>query len=122
MKKSIQFLFFSLMIVFVSCSSSSKKDKIYASNLKITNGKEIFNGKGDCASCHAVSDELVGPSLKVISTVYKTKGNLVDFFKQKAAPIIVPGHAEGMKMNFPILNKMSEDELVSLEAYILNIK
>lgn len=110
------------MFFLFSCSSSSKEDTAYAKQLQIESGKKIFNGKGNCASCHDVSKELVGPSLKVIASVYNNDGNLIDFFKQKTAAKVVPGHAEGMKENFAILAKMSDEELQALQAYILNIK
>ncbi len=123
MKNLIQVTLVIVSTLFLfSCSSSSKEDTAYAKQLQIESGKKIFNGKGNCASCHDVYKELVGPSLKVIASVYSKNGNMIDFFKQKTTAKVVPGHAEGMKDNFPILAKMSDEELQSLQAYILNVK
>lgn len=122
-KQSLLFiLILSSFSFFVSCSSATKQDVKYAKKLRIESGKTIFNGKGNCASCHDVSQTLVGPSLQVISSVYNKKGNMIAFFKQKEGAIVVPGQSDGMKPNFGILSKMSEEELLSLEAYILSIK
>ena len=111
-----------ILIGLNACSSSSKEDKSYASKLRIEAGGKIFNGKGNCASCHHSNDALVGPSLNVIASVYSKTGSMLDFFKQKSGPIVVPAQTDGMKANFTLLKSMSEEELLSLEAYILSSK
>lgn len=36
-------------------------------------GKEIFDGKGTCATCHKTDSKLIGPSLQDITKIYKEK-------------------------------------------------
>ena len=82
-------------------------------------GKELFEGKGNCISCHLVDQKVIGPSLQEMSKIYKTQnGNIVDFLKNDAAPIIDPSQYEIMKANFAITKEMSDTELKALEAYI----
>jgi len=82
-------------------------------------GKEIFEGKGNCISCHQVDAKLIGPSLVDIATIYKQKkGNIVAFLKEEAEPIVDPSQYAVMKTNFAITEEMSDEELQSLEAYI----
>lgn len=82
-------------------------------------GKEIFEGKGNCTSCHQVDQKVVGPSLQEIAKIYKEKnGNIVAFLKDDAAPIVDPSQYEVMKTNFALTKAMSAEELQGLEAYI----
>lgn len=86
-------------------------------------GKEIFNGKGTCATCHKVDAKLIGPSLKKIAKIYiEKKGNIVDFLKNDAKPIVDPTQYEIMKTNFALTKAMSDDELKALESYIYSVK
>jgi len=82
-------------------------------------GKQIFEGSGNCASCHQVDQKVIGPSIQEIAKIYKDKnGNIVTFLKGNAEPIVDPEQFEVMKTNFPITQAMSEDELKAIEAYI----
>ncbi len=82
-------------------------------------GKEIFEGKGNCVSCHQLNVKVIGPSIKDVARIYKQKkGNIVAFLKEEAEPIVDPSQYAVMKTNFAITEEMSDEELQSLEAYI----
>lgn len=82
-------------------------------------GEKLFNGKGNCYSCHNPEQKIIGPSLVEIGKIYKDKnGNIVEFLKEKADPIVDPAQYPAMKVNFAITKRMSDEELKALEAYI----
>ena len=82
-------------------------------------GKEIFEGKGNCVSCHQVDQKVIGPSIKEIGKTYiDKKGDIVTFLKGNADPIVDPSQFAVMKTNIPITQAMSDEELKALEAYI----
>ena len=86
-------------------------------------GKEIFEGKGMCATCHKVDQKIVGPSIKDISKIYTDKGASISLFLQgETEPIVDPSQYEIMKANFEITKAMSEAEVQALETYMLSIK
>lgn len=88
-------------------------------NPLVDKGKEIFEGKGTCFSCHQPSTKVIGPSLKDISATYKEKdASIVTFLKGEADPLVDPTQFEVMKANFAITKQMTDEELQSLEAYI----
>src|SRR6187402_1339447 len=50
-------------------------------------GKSIFEGKGNCVSCHQVDQKVIGPSIQEIGKIYKDKkGDIVTFLKGNADP------------------------------------
>lgn len=82
-------------------------------------GETIFNGKGNCATCHKVDTKTIGPSVQEIAQIYKDKNSdIVKFLKGESEPIVDPSQYEVMKANFAITKAMSDDELKGLEAYI----
>ena len=82
-------------------------------------GKELFEGKGNCVACHLVDQKVIGPSIQEIAKIYKDqKGNIIDFLKNDAKPIVDPSQYEVMKTNFPITKAMSDEELSAIETYI----
>ena len=82
-------------------------------------GKTIFEGKGNCISCHKTDVKLVGPSLQDIAKIYKdNKASLVSFLKEENGPIVDPAQYEVMKANLVLTKAMSDEELKGLEAYI----
>ena len=82
-------------------------------------GKEIFEGKGTCATCHKLDIKLVGPSIQDIAEIYKEKNaNMVTFLKGEGEPIVDPSQYEVMKANFALTKTFSEEELQSLEQYM----
>lgn len=83
-------------------------------------GQKLFDGKGNCYSCHRPDQKFVGPSLADIAKIYKEKnGDMVKFLKEEADPIVDPANYAAMKVNFSITKRMSDEELKALEAFIL---
>ncbi|CAD0001521.1 c-type cytochrome [Flavobacterium chungangense] len=82
-------------------------------------GKSIFEGKGNCTSCHQVDQKVIGPSIQEIAKIYKDKkGDIVTFLKGNGEPIVDPGQFAVMKTNFPVTQAMSDEELKAIETYI----
>jgi cytochrome c len=117
-----------LLLVFLfSCKKGieSKKESLYpeaassAERIQINLGETIFNGKGNCYACHKPDQKIIGPSLQEIVKIYKEKkGNMYDFLKNDAEPIVDPTQYELMKTNLVITKAMSDEELNALVAYI----
>ena len=118
MKKTIQFLM--ILLLFSCKNQETKPEEITSKNqTPVELGKEIFEGKGNCVACHMVDKKVIGPSIQEMSKIYKAKnGNIINFLKNDANPIIDPSQYEVMKTNFAITKAMSDEELKALEAYI----
>ena len=109
-----------LLILFISCKNDKARETSpkNARN-KVELGQELFEGKGNCIACHLVDKKVIGPSIQDIAKIYKTQnGNLINFLKNDAKPIVDPSQYELMKTNFSITKAMSDEELEALEAYI----
>lgn len=53
-------------------------------------GKEIFEGKGICYTCHKPDVKTVGPAIKDIAKIYsEKKGNIVAFLQEKANLLLI---------------------------------
>ena len=71
-----------MYLIFLSCKKEStesfgKSDALVEeseTNAKSPEGigKEIFEGRGNCVSCHQVDTKLIGPSLIEIAKIYST--------------------------------------------------
>ena len=86
-------------------------------------GKEIFEGKGMCATCHKADVATSGPSIKDISKIYTDKKASISLFLQgETEPIVDPSQYEIMKANLEITKAMTEAEVQALEKYMLSIK
>jgi cytochrome c len=86
-------------------------------------GKEIFEGKGMCATCHKADVKTSGPSIKDISKIYTDKKASISLFLQgETDPIVDPSQYEIMKVNLEITKTMTNEEVQALEAYMLSIK
>ena len=82
-------------------------------------GKAIFEGKGNCYSCHRADEQSIGPAIKDISKIYKDKkGSIVSFLKEESDPIVDPEKYSLMKTNFYITKTFTDEELKAVEAYI----
>jgi cytochrome c len=118
--KKIIFIYFASSLIFVSCKKEETKEtatKIPQNSVDL--GKELFEGKGNCVACHLVDQKVIGPSIQEIAKIYKDqKGNIIDFLKNDAKPIVDPSQYEVMKTNFTITKAMSDEELSAIETYI----
>lgn len=114
------FSFFSLL----SCKKEEQKKQEMYPEIKQTKeqiGQVLFEEKGNCVACHLVDQKVIGPSIQEIAKIYKEKnGNIIDFLKNDAKPIVDPSQYEVMKTNFAITKAMSDDELKAIESYILS--
>jgi cytochrome c len=84
-------------------------------------GKELFEGKGMCATCHQADIKTVGPSINDIAKIYKEKGaSIAEFINDKGEPLVDPSQYEIMKANFVITKAMSAEERKALEIYMMS--
>jgi cytochrome c len=133
MKTILKSLILLTVITIVSCCKNKKEDKFGnpTSNQKATaeaiefplaeKGKEIFEGKGTCVTCHKLDIKVVGPSIQDIAKIYKEKNaSIATFLKGNEQPIIDSTQFEVMKANFAITKAMTNEERQSLEQYILS--
>lgn len=86
-------------------------------------GKQIFEGKGMCATCHKTEVATSGPSIKDISKIYTDKKASISLFLQgEMEPIVDPSQYEIMKANLEITKAMTEGEVQAIETYMLSVK
>ncbi|WP_177761310.1 c-type cytochrome [Flavobacterium sp. I3-2] len=127
-----QFLTLALLAIsLVSCGSKEEKkeENLYpettlsAEEKTIANGKELFeSNKAACATCHLPDKKVIGPSIKEIAKIYKEQNaSIFDFLRQKSEPIVDPSQYEVMKTNFAIIKTFSDEEIKSLEAYMMSL-
>ncbi|MGO4772571.1 c-type cytochrome [Flavobacterium sp. W22_SRS_FK3] len=130
MKKIV---FLATVLAFVSCKKESKEpfEKTTESTEAYSEGesaetktpeelgKSIFEGKGNCTSCHQPDQKIIGPSIQEIAKIYKDKNaDIVTFLKGNGEPIVDPDQFAIMKTNFPVTQSMSNEELKAIETYI----
>jgi len=85
---------------------------------QIAKGKKLAMING-CLACHKEHAKSVGPSYEEVAKGYKEKsGNMTKFLKGNADAIIDPAQFAVMKVNIPITQKMSGDDLAALTSYI----
>ncbi len=124
----IGFVYMVIALFFISCQSEKKGNeniKIGAKKKEISSfdiGKNIFNGKGKCYTCHKIDKKSIGPGVVEIIKIYKEKNaDLIAFLKQEAQPIVDPETYAVMKTNFAIIKTFSEEELKALEVYMTEV-
>jgi mono/diheme cytochrome c family protein len=121
---TILVLFFTLIIS--SCSAGSSDSQGQTSQSLIEDGKRVYNIQ--CASCHALEKDkvVVGPSLYAIATNASKRVEGQDARSYIEASIlnpneyVVPGSPGLMPSDFG--QRLSEDELEALIAYMLTLK
>lgn len=121
-------LYISIIGLLISCKKENPKN--YSQVTEVSEsaaqkpedlGKEIFEGKGVCYTCHKEEVKTVGPAIKDIAKIYKEKGaSISEFLKEKSDPIVDPSQYATMKTNFAITKNLPEEELKALEAYMLS--
>ncbi|WP_060874242.1 c-type cytochrome [Myroides odoratus] len=120
-------------ILLISCGKKEEKQQmpepVYESERggatemtnaeKIALGKQIFEGKGTCASCHMADKKVIGPSIREIIEIYdKHDVSLISFLKGQEEAIVDPAQFIIMQANLEITKKLSDIELEALEAYM----
>jgi len=116
-----------------SCKQEEKTETVYqqASDAAVAEGdvanlspeaklgQEIFDGKGNCYSCHKPDQKVIGPSIQEIANIYKAKkGNMVSFLKGNEEPIVDPEMFETMRTNLILTKTFTDEELKGIEAYM----
>lgn len=127
--KKLFFLLFTL--VFISCGDKKSEpfgkstDETMVDQTEVAvdptlkMGEDLFNGVGLCKTCHLPDKKVIGPSIVEIATIYKDKGgNIVEFLKENAEPIVDPTQYEVMKTNFAVTKTLSDEELKAIETYM----
>ena len=117
-------IFYFLILTFLIIRCDKKESKSDNSNVAevatVEKGEALFT-ENNCIACHKVDQKIIGPSLQETAKIYKEqKGNLVAFLKEEAEPIVNPALYETMKINLQITKTMSNQDLQSLELYILS--
>ena len=86
-------------------------------------GKEIFNGKGNCHTCHKPSQKAIGPSIAQIANIYAEKdADMTAFLRGDGEAIVDPSQYDVMKTNFYITKKFSDEEMQSVVDYVMTFK
>ncbi len=117
--KNVIVFFVVLMATFTLMSCKNEKEEKAAlypevkkspEEVALTLGKEIFDGKGMCYSCHKPDQKVIGPSIAEIAKIYKEKGaSITDFLTEKSGPIVDPTQYSVMKTNFAITKNLPEE-------------
>ncbi|MES2865047.1 MAG: c-type cytochrome [Bacteroidota bacterium] len=120
-------LFITLLLLQFSCKKEPEvvTDVLVEETPNITKelGKELFEGKGMCFTCHKEDTKIIGPSIKEIATIYTDKkASIAIFLQGETDPIVDPTQFEIMKANFAITKTMTDEELKALEEYMLSFK
>lgn len=118
-----------VIITFIGCGGkdSKKEDEttvmLSPKEQLIADGKKIFNSnKAACFSCHQLDKKVIGPSVMEIAKIYRAENaDMVAFLRKEAEPIVDPSQYNVMETNFAILKTMTDEELKSLEAYMMSI-
>lgn len=117
-------------LAFLACKKEEKKEIFYPVEDTVTEGetanltpsqkigKDIFEGKGNCFSCHKTYQKIIGPSVIEIAAIYKEKNiDMVKFLRGEGEPVVDPSQYEVMKTNFAITKNFTDEELKGLEDY-----
>jgi len=118
MKKIVTFVVF---VTLFSCQKEEKKqDNTQPEIASVERGEALFI-QNNCTACHQPDQKVVGPSLQETAKRYKEeKADMVAFLKEEAPPIVDESMYESMKINLQLTKMMSDEELQSLEMYILS--
>ena len=128
------FILLLLTLTLFSCKDEEKKEQLTTGSAGSEGevadltpvqqqGQEIFDGKGNCYTCHKPEQKAIGPSIQEIAKIYKqNKGDMVTFLMGEGEPIVDPSQYEVMKTNFYITKNFSDEELKAVEAYIMSFE
>lgn len=122
-------------LTLLSCGGKEEKKENYTATETVSEGdvptltpeqekgRAIFDGKGNCFSCHKPDQKIIGPGIAEIAKIYKEKnGDIVKFLREEAEPIVDPSQYAVMKTNFAITKNLSEKELKAVEAYMMSFE
>lgn len=114
---------------FIACGGKESKNKdesavvLSPEEQLIADGKKLFNSnKAACFSCHQLDKKVIGPSVMEIAKIYREQNaDMVAFLRKQTEPIVDPSQYNVMETNFAILKTMTDEELKSLEAYMMSV-
>jgi len=114
---------------FIACGGKESKNKdesavvLSPEEQLIADGKKLYNSnKAACFSCHQLDKKVIGPSVMEIAKIYREQNaDMVAFLRKQAEPIVDPSQYNVMETNFAILKTMTDEELKSLEAYMMSV-
>jgi cytochrome c len=119
MKNTIYLLLLTFFTISCDKKETSKTDEAN-SVATLEKGEALFT-ENNCIACHKIDQKIIGPSLQETAKIYKAKnGNMIAFLKEEAEPIVNQELYETMKINLQITKTMTDEELQSLEMYILS--
>ncbi len=113
-----------LLLIFISCNSSTKENKISTEAIVINNGKVLFTQY--CSGCHNFKQNAIGPQLSGV-TIKQTQDQLHTFI-QNPNRVIQSGdvHAQQLydqyKTLMPSFSGLKDDEINAIIAYINTYK
>lgn len=85
----------------------------------IERGQKLFDGKGQCKTCHMVDRKVIGPALIDIAKIYQAQnGDMVAFLREKADPIVDPSQYAAMQVNLGVTKRMPIQDVEAIVAYI----
>nr|WP_317632063.1 c-type cytochrome [uncultured Flavobacterium sp.] len=127
MRKKIALVVMTTILISCGKTEEKKQESLYpekvisAEEKQLALGKEVFNGKGMCYSCHLPEKKVIGPSIKEIAQIYRDRnGDMKAFLLEKAEPIVDPSQYATMKTNFNITKNIPEEELEAVIAYMMS--
>ncbi len=120
-----------ICLVFINCGDKKEKtpepyknDATPSKTAAAISGEDLFKSK-TCTTCHALDSKIIGPSVKDMVKVYsEKKGNLVQFLKGNAEPIVDtdPGQVAIMKANIEgFLKDATPEELQAIAKYMREV-
>ncbi len=128
------FSFFMGFLMLFSCNMDKKstkvQNKVVPQRAELSKDSQIFLGnrlfsEKTCITCHDVSKEKIGPSVKEIMRIYKEKnGDIVAFLKGNAKPIVDTTSSQVAIMQANIdgfLKGISDEELKTIATYMLHV-
>jgi mono/diheme cytochrome c family protein len=76
-----KFIFFLVVLFLIGCDSPSQKNakEIKSDAVTIIDGEQLF--KTNCASCHKLNENSIGPVLKGVSQRWQSKELLYEFIR-----------------------------------------
>jgi cytochrome c len=114
-------VFIIVLLTFLSCKKEIQKpETVVAEAPSLELGKTLFE-TNNCVACHQAADKTVGPSMEQMANIYKKeKANMSDFLRGNSGPIVDPTQYETMKVNLELTKSMTDEELQSIEIYVLS--
>lgn len=111
--------FFILAIIFISCNNNTE-NKTVNTAAQSAKGKDLFTA--NCAVCHKLDADLIGPSLQNVSARWPDNTLLRNFIKNSAEVIPRNPYAKQLFEKFreapmPAFPQLSDDDIDAVLSY-----